>query len=117
MTVWFHLLTSPLVITTCQNDFLYSALATSRGSDLKNKPKKKKREKKQTKKQNSAPDCERLLHCAEFGQGHVCVYRFAIDDIYILTKRSERETIIVVFTNVEYIQIYSSPAIDVLLHM
>lgn len=42
---------------------------------------------------------------------------FAIDDIYIRTKRSERETIIAVFTNVEYNQIYSSSAMDVLPHM
>lgn len=72
MTVWFHLLTSPLVITSCQNGFLYSALATSSESDLK-KQKKKKGKNKQTnqKKQNSAPDCERLLHCTEFGQGRV----------------------------------------------
>lgn len=70
MTVWFHLLTSPLVITSCQIGFLYSALATSSGSDLKktqNNNKNPKQKKNKTKeKQNSAPDCERLLHCAEF---------------------------------------------------
>lgn len=111
MTVRFHLLTSPLVITSCQNGFLYSALATSSGSNLKKQNKKERKKQK-----NSAPDCERLLHCAEFGQGHVHVCRFAIDDIYILTKRSERG-IIAVFTNVEYNQIYSSSVIDVLRHV
>lgn len=50
MTVLFHLLASPLVITSCQNGFLYNALATSCGSDLKNKKKKEKRKKKQQKK-------------------------------------------------------------------
>lgn len=98
MTVWFHLLTSPLVITSCQIGFLYSALATSSGSDLK---KKKKLNKTKNKKQNKRKTKNKTVHqivndssiVPSFGQGHVHVYRFTIDDIYILTGRSERETI------------------------
>ena len=66
MTIWLHPLTSLPVITSCQNSFIYSAIATSSGSELKKKLKKKKKKnkdknktrKKQIKKKNSAPDCE-----------------------------------------------------------
>lgn len=61
-----------------------------------------KQKKKNNKQKNSASDCERLLHCAEFGQGHVQI-QICIKDIYILTKRSVRK-IIAVLTNVGYLR-------------
>lgn len=109
MTVWFHLLTSPLVITSCQNGFLYSALATSSESDLK-KQKKKKGKNKQTNKPKKTKQCTGLWTTPPlyWVWSRACpdkdLYRFSIDDIYILTKRSERDTIFAVFTNVEYIR-------------
>lgn len=96
MTVWFHLLTSPLVITSCQIGFLYSALATSSGSDLKKKKtqqNKNKKQKRKTKNKTVHQIVNDSSIVPSFGQGHVHVYRFTIDDIYILTGRSERETI------------------------
>lgn len=41
-------------------------------------------------------------------------YRFAIDDIYILTKMSVREMIIAVFKKCRIYQIYSSSVKDVM---
>lgn len=97
MTVWFHLLTSPLVITSCQIGFLYSALATSSGSDLKKTKTTTKTLNKRKTKQKKNKTVHQIVNDSSivpsFGQGHVHVYRFTIDDIYILTGRSERETI------------------------
>lgn len=98
MTVWFHLLTSPSVITSCQNGFLYSALATSSGSGLKKTGKKGKKKRKMGKKKKKTTNkktktVHQILHlCRVWSRAcpDTDLYRLAIDDIYSLTKKSEK---------------------------
>ena len=108
---WHDSLVSTVDFTSCNNKlsktaFLYSALATSSGSDLK----KQKRKRKKNKKNNKTKQCTRLWTTPALCRvwSRACpdtdLYRLDIDDIYILTKRSARETIIAVFTNVEHIR-------------
>lgn len=114
-TVWFHLLTSPLVITSCQNGFLYSALATSSGSNLKNK-----KEKEKTKQNKKNKTVHQIVNDSSIVpslvKGMSMCTDFAIDDIYILTKRSEGNDHCSLYKCRIY-QIYSSSAKDVLPHV